>query len=74
MRQIKFVVERHPEGYVAYPLGIKGIVLGEGDTCEAALADAQSATRFHIETFGDEVLEAESQVLEAHVIEAGVAI
>ncbi len=34
------------------PVGIKGIVVGEGDTYEAALKDVQSALKFHIETFG----------------------
>ena len=56
MRQIKIVVEKHPEGYVAYPLGLQGIVVGEGDTYEEALADVTSAIQFHIETFGQEVL------------------
>jgi hypothetical protein len=28
------VVEKHPEDYVAYPLGLKGVVVGEGDTYE----------------------------------------
>ena len=56
-RQIKIVVEKHPDGYVAYPLGIKGIVIGEGDTYEEALADVKSAIAFHIETFGNEVWE-----------------
>ena len=51
-KQFKVIVEKHPEGYVAYPLGLKGIVVGEGDTYEEALADVQSAIRFHIETFG----------------------
>ena len=74
MKQFKVVVEKHPDGYVAYPLGLKGIVVGEGDTCEDALADVKSAIRFHIETFGKEVLEIESPVLEAFVAEAGVAI
>ena len=27
MRQIKVIVEKHPEGYVAYPLGLKGVAL-----------------------------------------------
>jgi len=27
MKQIKIIVEKHPDGYVAYPLGIKGIVI-----------------------------------------------
>ena len=74
MKQFKVVVEKHPEGYVAYPLDLKGIVVGEGDTYEEALADVKSAIRFHIETFGQEVLEADSPVLEAFVAEAGVAI
>jgi predicted RNase H-like HicB family nuclease len=55
-RQFKIIVEKHSDGYVAYPLGMKGIVVGEGDSYEEALADVKSAIRFHIETFGDEVL------------------
>ncbi len=55
-RQIKLIVEKHPDGYVAYPLGVKGIVVGEGDTYEEALADVKSAIRFHIESFGDSFL------------------
>jgi predicted RNase H-like HicB family nuclease len=57
MRSFKIVVEQHPEGYVAYPLGIKGVVVGEGETYEEALKDVTSAIQFHIDTFGDEVLE-----------------
>ena len=52
VQAFKVIVEKHPEGYVAYPLGLKGIVVGEGDTYDEALADATSAIRFHIETFG----------------------
>ena len=59
-RQFKVIVEKHGDGYVAYPLGLKGIVVGEGDTYEEALADVKSAIRFHIETFGKDVLEEES--------------
>ncbi|RKZ21109.1 type II toxin-antitoxin system HicB family antitoxin [bacterium] len=54
MRQVKIIVEKHPEGYVAYPVGLKGIVVGEGDTCEEALENVKSAIKFHIETFGAE--------------------
>lgn len=74
MKQFKVVVEKHPEGYVAYPLGLKGVVVGEGETYEEALADVKSAIRFHIETFGEEVLEGESPVLEVFVAEAGITI
>ena len=74
VKQFKIIVEKHPDGYVAYPLGLKGIVVGEGDTYEEALADVKSAIRFHIETFGQEVIEIEPPVLEAFVAEAGVAV
>lgn len=68
-QQIKIVVEQHPDGYVAYPLGIKGVVVGQGETYEEALADVQSAIRFHIETFGAEVVTADSTVLDAFIAE-----
>lgn len=73
-RQIKIIVEKHADGYVAYPLGMKGVVVGEGDTYEAALADVKSAIAFHIETFGPEVLQDQTPVLEAFVAEAGIAV
>ncbi len=69
----KIIVEKHADGYVAYPLGLKGVVVGEGNTYEEAMADVKSALRFHIETFGKEMLEVESPVLEAFVAEAEVA-
>lgn len=56
MREFKIVVEKHTDGYVAYPLGLKGVVVGQGDTYKEALSDVKSAIRFHIETFGKEVL------------------
>ena len=56
-KQFKIIVEKHPDGYVAYPLNLKGIVVGAGDTYEEALADVKSAIQFHCETFGPEVLE-----------------
>jgi len=72
MRQYKIIVEKYPDGYVAYPLGLKGVVVGQGDTYEEALANVKSAIRFHIESFGEEVLEVEPPILEAFVAEAGV--
>jgi predicted RNase H-like HicB family nuclease len=72
MKQYKIIVEKHPDGYVAYPLGLKGVVVGQGDTYEEALADIKSAIRFHIESFGDEVLEVEPPILEAFVAETRV--
>lgn len=74
VRQFKIIVEKHSDGYVAYPFGLKGVVVGEGDTYEEALIDVKSAIAFHIETFGEQALEDETPVLEAFVAEAGVAI
>jgi predicted RNase H-like HicB family nuclease len=60
LRQFKIVVEKHPDGYVAYPLGLKGVVVGDGNTYDEAVADVKSAIQFHIETFGPEVLPEDS--------------
>jgi predicted RNase H-like HicB family nuclease len=74
MQPIKIIVEKHPDGYVAYPLGLKGVVVGQGDNYEAAMADVRSAINFHIETFGPEVLEIDPPILEAFVAETAVEI
>jgi len=57
---------------VAYPVGVQGVVVGQGDTFDEALHDVQSAIRFHIETFGRESLESESPALDAFIAEAAV--
>ena len=74
MLNIKVIVEKHPDGYVAYPLGLKGVVVGQGETYEEALADVKSAIRFHIETFGRDVFESDMPVLEVFVAETGVSV
>ena len=74
MRRFKIIVEQHPDGFVAYPLGLQGIVVGEGDTYESALADVTSAIRFHVPTFGPDVLDLESPALDAFVAEAPVEV
>jgi predicted RNase H-like HicB family nuclease len=73
MRTLKFIVEKHADGYIAYPLALRGVVLGQGDSYEGALADAQSAAQFHIDTFGDEAWEDDGDVEAAFVAEANVA-
>jgi len=73
-KQFKIIVEKHSDGYVAYPLGLKGVVVGEGDTYESALSDVKSAIAFHIETFGVDVFDTETPILEAFIAEAGVAV
>lgn len=72
MRQLKIIIEKHPDGYVAYPVGVKSVVVGEGDTYEEALRDVQSALRFHIETFGPQSLDVDETVIDAFIAEATV--
>ena len=74
LRQFKVVVEKHPDGYVAYPLGLKGVVVSEGDTYEEVLAEVKSAIQFHIETFGAAVLDDVSPILEAFIAESGAVV
>jgi predicted RNase H-like HicB family nuclease len=71
MKQVKIIIEKREDGYVAYPVGIRGVVVGEGDTYEEALRDVQSALKFHVESFGAQALDGdEGPVLEAFVAEA----
>jgi len=43
---MKVGVERNEDGFVAYPIGVKGIVVGQGDTFDEAIADVKSAIHF----------------------------
>jgi predicted RNase H-like HicB family nuclease len=74
MKQLKVIVERHSDGYVAYPLGCKGVIVGEGETYEEALSDVKSAIQFHVESFGSEILNSDAPVLEAFVAETRIAV
>lgn len=73
MESLKIIIEKHVDGYVSYPIGLKGVVVGQGDTYEAALADIRSAISFHIETFGNDAFENDSPVLEAFIAETQLA-
>jgi hypothetical protein len=68
-----FIIEKYPDGYVAYPVGVSGVVVGEGDSYEEALPDVQSDLKFHLETFGADALGGEEgPVLEPFLVEAAV--
>jgi len=73
-KQFKVIVERHEDGYVAYPIGLRGVVVGQGDTYEQALVDVNSAIQFHIQTFGKDVMETDQPVLDAFLTETKVAV
>jgi len=74
LRDLKIIVEKHEDGYVAYPLGLKGVVVGQGDSYDEALSDVKSAIAFHLETFGDEVFQTDQPVIEAFVAEARITL
>jgi len=57
MKNVKIIIEEHDDGFVAYPVGLQGVVIGQGDSYEDARADVRSALTFHLETFGPESLQ-----------------
>lgn len=73
MKQFKIIIERHSDGYVAYPIGIVGAVVGQGETYEEALSNVKSALACYIEVFGKEILEDRPSV-EVFIAEAGIAV
>ena len=73
MTDIKIIVEKHIDGYVSYPVGLKGVIVGQGDSYEEALMDVKSAINFHIETFGEDALDTEEPVLEVFIAEMAIA-
>lgn len=73
MKQFKIVIEKHADGYVAYPIGIVGAIVGQGDTYEEALADVKSAIACYVEVFGKEMLE-DTPSIEVFMSEVAVAV
>jgi len=74
MKRINVIIEKRQDGYVAYPLGIEGTVVGQGDSYEEALNDVKSAIKFHLETFGPESVDLDEPVLEAFVAETVIRV
>src|SRR3989304_3521835 len=42
MTHVKIIIEKHQDGYVAYPVGIKGEGVGQGESYEEALTDEKA--------------------------------
>lgn len=72
MKSLKVIVEKHADGYVAYPLGMKGAVVTQGTSYDAVVANVGSAIAFHLETFGRDVLEGRDDIAETFVTEATI--
>ena len=73
MKQFKIVIEKHSDGYIAYPIGIVGAVVGQGETYEEALADVKSAIACYVEVFGKEILQ-DTLPVEVFIAETGIAV
>jgi predicted RNase H-like HicB family nuclease len=73
-KQIKVIVEKHLDGYFAYPVGLKGVVVAQGDSYDEVLREIQSAIDFHIETFGKEVFEGEDIALDVFIAETQIVM
>jgi predicted RNase H-like HicB family nuclease len=73
-KKVKIIVEQHADGFVAYPVGLRGVIIGQGDTSEEAMADVTSAISFHVETFGAGELDSSEPLLDVFVAETRVAI
>lgn len=73
LKAIKIIVEKYADGYVAYPVGLQGVVVAEGNTYSEALAEVKSAIEFHVETFGVGVLETDEPALDVFVAETDIA-
>lgn len=72
--RVKIVIEHFEDGYVAYPLGMKGVIVGQGNSFNEALDDVTSAISAHVKQFGPDVLLDEDAAVEAFIAEAKVAI
>jgi hypothetical protein len=64
VKHIKIIIEKHPDGYIAYPLDLKGVVVGEGDSYRGSPADVTSAIRFILKRLGRTVSKHDSTVQE----------
>lgn len=49
---LEIIVEDYADGCVAHRLGCKGVIVGQGDTYEEAIADVNPAIPFHLESVG----------------------
>jgi predicted RNase H-like HicB family nuclease len=72
LTHVKVVIEKRPDCYVAYPPGLKGVIVSQGDTYDEVLREVTSAIRFHIQTFGPGALDDAEPALEAFIAETEV--
>ena len=70
MRQIKIIIERRSNRFIAYQLGVRGGRTSEGTTYEEALARLRHTLGVLTESLADNLVAMRPPVLEACVGEA----
>jgi predicted RNase H-like HicB family nuclease len=73
-KDVRIIVEQQADGFVAYPIGLRGVIVGQGDTHDEAVNDVTSAIQFHVETFGAAELEPDEPLLNVFVTNARVMV
>ncbi len=73
-KSIKIIIEKHSDGFSAYPLGLKGAVVGWGTSESEALTNIRSAILYHVETFGPDVFGSGSMELNSIQVEASLTL
>jgi predicted RNase H-like HicB family nuclease len=71
---VKIVIEKHTDGFIAYPIGYREIITGRGDTYEEALEEVKAAIMYRVTTFGKEVFEVDSPLIDAFMEDASIPI
>jgi predicted RNase H-like HicB family nuclease len=72
-KDVRIIIEQHPDGFVAYPVGLRGVIVGQGDTREEAIVDVTSAIQFHVETFGTvELADARADIRQLQEFRRGI--
>ena len=73
-KKLKIIVENYDDGFVAYPAGLKGVIVGYGETEEDTLDDVRSAIAFHVDSFGAGEIVPERGVIDVHIVETEVEV
>jgi hypothetical protein len=70
VRQIRIIIERRSNRFVAYPLGVHSAKASEGNTYEEALARLRLSTGVRADSLSADLVAMRPPVLEACVAEA----
>ena len=67
---INVVVEQHGDDvFIAYPAGLGDVIVGQGETEDAAVYDAREALKRHLDVFGRDCLRLSPIEASVHEVE-----